>query len=813
MHRELTKKLVILILTPILIGVFIINSEISVFNSSTHDIERTDASLDVEYTGQPCVHSTKNGDLFLWSTADATLSLEYYIDPFGTPTDTSTGAAYELGPPANEGSYYMSGILKSADGTQLASTPILPFTINPSSNPIEPTPTLKPTGKSLDVAYTGTAVSHSTVNGNLFVWTGNGTLSYEYYNSNLEPTTTPPVSPGKYYLVARLDYTTGTIYSDMLEFSILSTDPNLRQILQIPDTPYTGSRLSISTAKGKFFTWDGNGTLSLQFFKDKLCTLPTDTADGSAVIGGAPSKPNQYYIKAQLSSSGNYSEDSITGIAVAISKGTLPAKNETTISLPTSQNHSSTHDLFALFDIPKIAGTWKLLDADTVLGKVALTPNGKLSINGNISKPTTASVYAKFTPNELYLPHTAVLNLSFVERNTVNLSVSVQDKSFDGLQITPLIKIDGKDYTVDQFGGLKLDYYTDGNTPLSTAPTTPGQYKLIAVVDSADSTSNTVTVNFNIYPKVVELKNISAKDKPFDGTNVAQVAFDKVNISGLVTGFDNVKLDYANMSAKFENIFTGGRILVNKLSLTGGDAGCYSLQNIELNAEILPVPPKGVVAVGGSALVRTNYEDPKFGTIFSAYPTGITSKFKTAEQLRDFMHQSARDMFSESDIKDYELFDISFQPQDTEFQLAIGSNSSFTPKLIHILPDGSIENVPVLSLSCGITTANKVSKGPFMLLYMEKKPSPIYPDFPILPDEGDYTLDPDTYWLYILQKLIDAKNRDTIVVEDIGLEPPQYILDILRDRPTLMLILVSKSSPHRVYSGMNMRVPNPPTGW
>ena len=115
----------------------------------------------------------------------------------------------------------------------------------------------------------------------------------------------------------------------------------------------------------------------------------------------------------------------------------------------------------------------------------------------------------------------------------------------------------------------------------------------VAVPEWATITDNTVSVNVNITDKVVLVPVITIEDKTYDGTKTAVIEGTPALDPEALTEGTDVQLAGDSAVAEFSAVDAGNNIPVNVsgLSLTGEDAGKYSLDLSQVTGNIIKAIP------------------------------------------------------------------------------------------------------------------------------------------------------------------------------------------------------------------------------
>jgi hypothetical protein len=156
-----------------------------------------------------------------------------------------------------------------------------------------------------------------------------------------------------------------------------------------------------------------------------------------------------------------------------------------------------------------------------------------------------------------------------------------------------------------------------------------GSYPITIALLDPDHNLNKYTVTTNngtlgITPALLTVTGITAKDKSYDGNTTATLNTAGAALQGKVTG-DDVTLITTGATGAFAdaNIGTGKPVTVSGLSLTGADAGNYSLTPLVLTANIT----SGLLTVAGIQAQNKVYDGTTNATLIvsNAVLVGVVS--------------------------------------------------------------------------------------------------------------------------------------------------------------------------------------------
>jgi hypothetical protein len=163
----------------------------------------------------------------------------------------------------------------------------------------------------------------------------------------------------------------------------------------------------------------------------------------------------------------------------------------------------------------------------------------------------------------------------------------------DGALLQRVISGDTVNLEVTSASGVFADKNVgDGKTVaitgLSIVGADAGNYSLTQPSATASITAKGLTVT-----------GVTADDKPYDGDTDATIDTGSASLQGIITG-DTVNLDVTNASGAFadKNVGDGKTVAISGLSITGADAGNYSLIQPSATASITA---KGLTVTGVTA--------------------------------------------------------------------------------------------------------------------------------------------------------------------------------------------------------------------
>ena len=215
----------------------------------------------------------------------------------------------------------------------------------------------------------------------------------------------------------------------------------------------------------------------------------------------------------------------------------------------------------------------------------------------------SATVAATITPATLTITATGV---NKVYDGTTTATVTLSDNRIAGDVLSD-------NYTTASFTSKNVGTGSTVNvTGISISGTDASDYTLA---------NTTAVTTANITPKPLTITSITASNKVYDGTSTATIDTSSASLTGLVSG-DNVTLSTVGATGTFasKNVGTGETVNVTGLSISGADAGNYTLTGTSAvtSANITP-------ATLTATLTNTGVTKVYNGT--TAAPTGFTPTY------------------------------------------------------------------------------------------------------------------------------------------------------------------------------------------
>ena len=339
-------------------------------------------------------------------------------------------------------------------------------------------------------------------------------------------------------------------------------------------------------------TKTGTGDVTYTYYLDAKANTPTTTEDksGAASEGAAPKNAGTYYVKASMAASGNYgsAESTVASFTITKTALTVTADNQSITfgdAVPTytftakgyvgDDNDSVVNANFACdYTQGDNAGTYTI----TVTAAAA---NYDITCN-----PGTLTVAKKtLTANELTASET-----------------NPTAKEYDGTAALPgvtyQVTINGNAYTVD--GTAEFDNKNVGTG--KTVTFTPNAFNS---TNYEFETDLTMTFKADITAKALTVTGLTAIDRVYDGTTTVELTGGE--LTGVISG-DDVSADMPKSGTVSDPDAseTPKTVLFNEITLTGTDAGNYTLTQPNVTVTISKATPElGTVSYTGSIYPTT----------------------------------------------------------------------------------------------------------------------------------------------------------------------------------------------------------------
>ena len=255
-------------------------------------------------------------------------------------------------------------------------------------------------------------------------------------------------------------------------------------------------------------------------------------------------------------------EEVVTSDSVAIPTG--DTANEVTYSAKVLDQYGG-----------EITGASVMWSNDNSLSGVAVSNNtvtvAKDATAGNFTlKAESGSVNTSLVVN--------IVTIAFEGQDT---AVSTVDSPIYGMTWGEIIKVN--DSAISAKVG---ETQVEGTYSVENADTIPDagnsvEYRVIFTSNDGNYVGVEVARGtVEIAQKPVTVSGITANDKVYDGTTVAELNTDSASIGGKV-GNDDVTIDVANATGTFDtkNVGTGKTVTITDITLGGNDAGNYTLSS------------------------------------------------------------------------------------------------------------------------------------------------------------------------------------------------------------------------------------------
>ncbi|MBO4898151.1 MAG: InlB B-repeat-containing protein [Clostridia bacterium] len=288
--------------------------------------------------------------------------------------------------------------------------------------------------------------------------------------------------------------------------------------------------------------------------------------------------------------------------------------------------------------------------------------NTKADGTGSRKQESTYGTYSGIVSGDM----TLYAQWKDTEKKDVSSLIIFEDQSvtYSGTEqaaSSAYIVFDGQDKFTQGTGGAFAYTYKDADgNDMTALPKNAGTYFVTAAYSDTENWGSK-TVTMEVVPKPVTVTRILAENKIYDGTDEADVIMargteddrcDGVLFDGLVDGDD---LSVTAESARFteggvslmsfdDNMYTGEEktVLVSGLSLSGDDAGNYTLTNTEAETKATvakrPLTVEGVTAESkeydGNTSVTLNLENAALLGVVEGEDVSIESAsgaFKNAD--------------------------------------------------------------------------------------------------------------------------------------------------------------------------------------
>lgn len=220
---------------------------------------------------------------------------------------------------------------------------------------------------------------------------------------------------------------------------------------------------------------------------------------------------------------------------------------------------------------------------------------------------TTGSFTLKAASGNIKTPLTVnVVTIAFTGQDT---AVSAVDSPIYGMTWGEIIKVN--DSAISAKVG---ETQVEGTYSVENADTIPDagnsvEYRVIFTSNDGNYVGVEVARGtVEIAQKPVTVSGITANDKVYDGTTVAELNTNSASIGGKV-GNDDVTIDVANATGTFDtkNVGTGKTVTITDITLGGNDAGNYTLSSDSATATA-DITAKELTANVSSVSVTKEYD-------------------------------------------------------------------------------------------------------------------------------------------------------------------------------------------------------------
>lgn len=309
-----------------------------------------------------------------------------------------------------------------------------------------------------------------------------------------------------------------------------------------------------------------------------LLTITNDAKNSSIDTTGA-----QFTINAYCGELGPVATDvtvkraDSVATSVAIYKGEEVVTSDS-ITVPTGDISNTVTYTAKVFDQ---YGT-EITNASVTWNTEGSVPSGVTVANDTVTVQkgaTTGSFTLKAASGNIKTPLTVnVVTIAFTGQDT---AVSAVDSPIYGMTWGEIIKVN--DSAISAKVG---ETQVEGTYSVENADTIPDagnsvEYRVIFTSNDGNYVGVEVARGtVEIAQKPVTVSGITANDKVYDGTTVAELNTYSASIGGKV-GNDDVTIDVANATGTFDtkNVGTGKTVTITDITLGGNDAGNYTLSS------------------------------------------------------------------------------------------------------------------------------------------------------------------------------------------------------------------------------------------
>ena len=339
-------------------------------------------------------------------------------------------------------------------------------------------------------------------------------------------------------------------------------------------------------------TKTGTGDVTYTYYLDAKANTPTTTEDksGAAYEGAAPKNAGTYYVKASMAASGNYGAATSNAEPLTITKKalTITAEDKTITFGGAAPDYTFT------------ATGYVGEDGDSVV-TVDLACDYK---PGDNAGTYTITVTADAANYEITCSSgTLTVAKKALTANELTASeTNPTAKEYDGTTALPgvtyQVTINGNAYTVD--GTAEFD-----NKNVGTGKTVTFTPNVFNSTNYEFETDLTMTFKADITAKALTVTGLTAIDRVYDGTT--NVTLTGGELANVISG-DDVSADMPKSGTVSDPDAseTPKTVLFNEITLTGTDAGNYTLTQPNVTVTISKATPElGTVSYTGSIYPTT----------------------------------------------------------------------------------------------------------------------------------------------------------------------------------------------------------------
>ena len=382
-------------------------------------------------------------------------------------------------------------------------------------------------------------------------------------------------------------------------------------------------------------TKTGTGDVTYTYYLDAKANTPTTTEDksGAASEGAAPKNAGTYYVKASMAASGNYDSAESTVASFTITKKalTITAEDKTITFGEAAPAYTFTGNGYVAGEDSSVVNA--AFDCTYKQGSNAGTYTITVTADAanyeiTCSSGTLTVAKKALTANELTASET-----------------NPTTKEYDGTTALPgvtyQVTINGNAYTVD--GTAEFDNKNVGTG--KTVTFTPNAFNS---TNYEFETGLTKTFTAGITAKPLTVTGLTAIDRVYDGTT--NVTLTGGELANVISG-DNVSADMPKSGTVSDPDAseTPKTVLFNEITLTGTDAGNYTLTQPNVTVTISKATPE---------LGTVSYT----GTVFTSTQKSAVTLTRTDETVPGTLKLDGEGTFETSGEKAYAY---TFTPHDT----------------------------------------------------------------------------------------------------------------------------------------------------